>query len=335
LDPESGLSRYLDETPSQSPEEVTAFYAGIEWSTKDYEGDGSVRETGWDSHAGALHLGGPEVGRLRQHLTLPVCLNSLLGKYERDFSAILSELGRADEACVWELKAAARKETLDRLMWSEMDGLYFDVRLTDRQQNKVEDLRSYAPLWAGLVEPGSRQAEALCARLPDFMRPGGFANATQASWERLHALNPDYVDRCQWGHKFIVFPISACETVEAGLRAGVPGAVPLLHEAAYRWLYMAQQHMDANGGLQRNSLGGYDGAFMEKMDAQGLTHESAAAEVGYGNQGSGREGQGGGFRWAYDAFVRLLGMVPQDLQIKLSRGAEPDEIFPRLARAKA
>lgn len=323
LHPETGLSRYVDEAPSQAPEEEPAHYAGITWTKDDLAADAAIREHGWDSHVGALALVGPEAGKIRQHRMLPVCLNSLLYKYERDLAELHRGFGDEAEAKGWTERAEARRETMQRLMWNEVSGLYSDLlelpggRL---RQNGYEDLRGLMPLWAGLEPPSSRRVARLVERVDDFMRPGGVATATRASWERAHTLNPEFTERCQWGHRDIGWPIVTYETVEALRQAGQDAKA---NEIAYRWCFAVQREAERSGGVQFSRLGEYEAPVMEKMDVVGGGKDGAAS-VGYGNQGAGHEGEGGGFRWGYDAFKLLVRGLPSGLQRALAAQIEPD-----------
>lgn len=329
FDPETGLSRYMDESASIAPEEDPEFYEGITWDADDVVSDASIREHGWDSMPQSLIKDGEAQGKPRVHWLLPVCLNSLLYRYEKDLATIAAELdgSRSPEVAAWEAKAARRKETMDALLWDDTRGLYVDVvkkpgapRETARK-NGHEDLRSFAPLWAGLASP--KQAARMEARVGDFLRPGGLATATAASWDALHALNPAYTDRCQWGHKDIGWPISTYETAQGLRRAGFASTA---NEIAYRWCFMVQETMERRGGLHASAQGGWDAPIFEKMDVTRRTPDGAA-QVGYGNQGGGDEGQGSGFRWGLDAYKLLYQSLPLPLQQKLRAGVDPDALF--------
>ncbi|MCC7381070.1 MAG: hypothetical protein IT384_04535 [Deltaproteobacteria bacterium] len=326
LDPTTGLSRYVDEAPSQAPEELSGHYQGLDWKPDDLKADAAIREHGWDSHVGALALVGPERGEIRQHRLLPVCLNSLLYRYERDLAELCRQQRRTADAEDFERRAATRKDTMNRLMWSEEHALFTDlleVPGAAPRHNGYEDLRAFAPLWAGVVEPGSRRAQRMVERIDDFMRKGGPAAATRAAWEEARALNPDYVERCQWGHADLGWPIATYETAEA-LRAA--GYTDKADEIAYRWCWAVQRLMEQQGGLQYSAAGGFEAPILEKMD---VTHVRAGgvANMGYGNQGAGDEGEGGGFRWGYDAFKLLARGLPERLRALLGRGTDPDLVF--------
>jgi neutral trehalase len=163
----------------------------------------------------------------------------------------------------------------------------------------------------------------MASRIADFMRPGGLATATQKSWDLAFALNPEFTERCQWGHQHLGWPIATYETAQA-LRGA--GFVEQADQIAYRWCWAVQREMERQGGLQYSQRGGFEAPILEKMD---VTHLSAAglAEVGYGNQGAGNEGEGGGFRWGYDAFKLLARSLSPRLAEALARGIDPELLF--------
>jgi alpha,alpha-trehalase len=251
-----------------------------------------------------------------------------LYRYEQDLAWMERELG--NDGAAWDARAAQRKSTMNRLMWNEEAGLYFDlIRGTQPPvQNENEDLRSYMPLVVGMVPPD--RAKKMERRIDDFMRPGGLATATSDSWDRLHALEPEYVDRCQWAHKDIGWPITTYETV-TGLRAA--GFEERANEIAYRWCHMVQTVMDTQGGLHF-ARDGFDAPVFEKMDVTRRSH-AGAATVGYGNQGGGVEGEGSGFRWGYDAYKLLYRDLPPQLREKLRSGIDPDRVRFKQRRPKA
>jgi alpha,alpha-trehalase len=112
---------------------------------------------------------------------LPIDLNSLLYKYERDFAYAERLLGNDSEADKWEECSNKRRVTVNKLMWSELKGLYFDYNYVKKTRGTVNSLASYYPMWAGLVS--EKQAARLVNSLKKFEKKGGLAttDATQIS----------------------------------------------------------------------------------------------------------------------------------------------------------
>lgn len=102
---------------------------------------------------------------------LPIDLNSLLYVYEQDFergARLLHEEAEADE---WRKRAQRRRETIDRLLWDEEAGFYFDYNYQTGKRGDVYSLAGYLPLWAGLAS--EEQAARIVAALPRFEHVGG------------------------------------------------------------------------------------------------------------------------------------------------------------------
>jgi hypothetical protein len=102
---------------------------------------------------------------------------------------------------------------------------------------------------------------------------------------------------------------------------------------AYRWCHMVQTEMDTQGGLHFAEGQDFDAPVFEKMDVTRRSH-AGAATVGYGNQGGGVEGRGGGFRWSYDAYKLMYRDLPLELQEKLRRGIDPEQVRFKQRRPK-
>ncbi len=104
---------------------------------------------------------------------LPVDLNSLLYKYERDFAYAERILGNDAETKKWEETANTRRVTINKLMWSELKGMYYDYNYVKESRGSVNSLAAYYPMWAGLAD--ERQAAKLVNSLKRFEHKGGLA----------------------------------------------------------------------------------------------------------------------------------------------------------------
>ncbi|HVS78768.1 MAG TPA: trehalase family glycosidase [Candidatus Saccharimonadales bacterium] len=129
-----------------------------------YLNDLAEAESGWDYT--------PRFNR-RALNYLPVDLNSLLYKYERDFAYAERILGNNSEADKWEATSQDRRVTMNKLMWSELRGLYYDYNYVKESRGSVSSLAAYYPMWAGLAD--ERQAAKLVNSLRKFERRGGLS----------------------------------------------------------------------------------------------------------------------------------------------------------------
>ena len=104
---------------------------------------------------------------------LPVDLNSLLYKYERDFAYAERILENEEEAQKWDQAAQRRKVTMNKLMWSELRGLYYDYNFVKEHRGSVSSLAAFYPMWAGLAD--EKQAARLVNSLKKFEQRGGLS----------------------------------------------------------------------------------------------------------------------------------------------------------------
>lgn len=124
---------------------------------------------------------------------LPVDLNSLLYRYERDFAYAERILGSEAEAVQWEQAAHKRRMTMNDLMWSELRGMYYDYNYIKEHRGSVSSLAAFYPMWAGLAS--EKQAARLVVALKKFEEKGGLATTDQ----QLTQMVPGSVPT-QWAH---------------------------------------------------------------------------------------------------------------------------------------
>ena len=144
-----------------------------------YKGDRTMRESGFDP---SNRFGPFNIDIIHYD---PVCLNSLLYLMETDTAEILGILGQARQARVWTNRAAERKQRINRLMWDEKDGLYYDYNFARKEVRRYPFVTTFYPLWVGVAD--SRQAARIVANLKRFERPGGLLTSTNVSGNQWDA----------------------------------------------------------------------------------------------------------------------------------------------------
>ena len=144
-----------------------------------YKGDRTMRESGFDP---SNRFGPFNIDIIRYD---PVCLNSLLYLMETDTAEILGILGRAREASIWTKRSEERKQSINRLMWDEKDGLYYDYNFAGNQLRRYPFVTTFYPLWVGVAD--RRQAARIVANLHLFERPGGLLTSTYVSGSQWDA----------------------------------------------------------------------------------------------------------------------------------------------------
>ena len=136
-----------------------------------YKGDRSMRESGFDI---SFRFG--PYGAATHHYA-PVCLNSLLFKTERDLEEMSRFLGKSSEAVQWQKVAAERKQSMQKYLWDEQQGLFVDYNLDTAQKSTYRYATTFYPLWAGWAS--EEQAHAVIKNLVIFEKAGGIAMSTQ------------------------------------------------------------------------------------------------------------------------------------------------------------
>lgn len=107
---------------------------------------------------------------------LPIDLNCLLYKYEKDFEHVAELLGKESEARVWAYAANERRKTVTDLMWHKRKVFFFDYNYLDDSQSNVWSLAAYFALWSGLAT--EEQATKLVKNLTRFERKGGLTTTS-------------------------------------------------------------------------------------------------------------------------------------------------------------
>lgn len=216
LTPETGLSRYFDFSDEPAPEviaderdaegrthydRVREFYRKNNVADYDesqyynaekdeltplfYRGDRSMRESGFDP---SNRFGQFNVDIINYN---PVCLNTLLFQMEKDLAEISLELGDSKKAKTWQVKAEKRKELMNKLLWDERDGLYYDYNFNTKKLRRYPFVTTFYPLWTGIAS--RRQAERVVENLKLFEQPGGLRTSTKRSgsqWDAPFGWSP-------------------------------------------------------------------------------------------------------------------------------------------------
>jgi alpha,alpha-trehalase len=210
LTPQTGLSRYDGGADTPAPEvtqseldssgrsdyvrvvqyyrthavpeyDLTKFYdrATDRLTPRFYRADRAMRESGFDP-SGRF---GPFSAAILDYN--PVDLNSLLYRMEMDISTIDAELHLPQAAKLWAMRARNRADAVNRLMWDEERGQYFDYDFQHKRRSRYEFLTTFYPLWVGIATP--QQAARVAAQVSLFERAGGLQTSTQVTGDQWDA----------------------------------------------------------------------------------------------------------------------------------------------------
>jgi alpha,alpha-trehalase len=159
--------------------------------------DRAMRESGHDSTYRLVN---------RAASLNPVALNSLLYQYETDLAALIENEfggslrlpdGRTSTSGQWHGRAARRRAMVDRFLWNEARGLYFDYDFETGRQIDYVSATTFFPLWSRLASD-EQAAKLVATALPLLESPGGIVSSTR---ESRGPVGPDR-PRGQWDYPF-------------------------------------------------------------------------------------------------------------------------------------
>ena len=140
---------------------------GHRLSSDFYRGDRAMRESGYDPS----FRFGPFSGST--HHYAPVCLNSLLYKYERDMAHFATLLGRTAESAQWNRRALDRRAAIEKYLWNPATHMFYDYNFR-RTSNRPTTTSRPSTLY-GQILPARSRHRAPSSHLSLFEHDGGLA----------------------------------------------------------------------------------------------------------------------------------------------------------------
>ncbi|PGH15354.1 neutral trehalase [Helicocarpus griseus UAMH5409] len=346
-DPATGLSRYRPTGLGVPPEtEPSHFYhilmphaekmgLTFEEFVKAYN-DGAIKDPELDEyflHDRAVRESGHDTSYRLEKVCANLAtidLNSLLYKYEVDIARTIrdfykdklaippefrtrenEELG-FESSAVWDRRAKRRKAAIDKYLWNEEKGMYFDYDTVKQERTDYESATTFWAMWAGVANP--RQASRLVSEaLPKFEAYGGLVSGTE---ESRGVVGLDRPNR-QWDYPYGWAPqqmLAWSGLVRYGYQEDA-------ERLAYKWVYMIiKAFVDFNG------------AVVEKYDVT-RPIDPHKVEAEYGNQGGDFKGVSReGFGWVNASFV--YGLEFLNAHMRRALGAiTPFETFSKATTA--
>jgi alpha,alpha-trehalase len=162
-----------------------AWFGGYRLSRAFYESDRAMRESGFDTS----DRFGPFSGATAEYA--PVCLNSLLYRYERDLEHLALLLGNDRDAAHWDRRSQQRAAAIQRYLWRPKDGVFADFDFVHAKSSGYAFIASLYPLWAGFAT--REEATAMEAKLNLFDRAGGLSTSntnTGLQWDEPFGWAP-------------------------------------------------------------------------------------------------------------------------------------------------
>ena len=235
--------------------------------------DRAVRESGHDTSY--------RLERVCANLAT-VDLNSLLFKYETDiartiraifgdklsvpaeFCARGAQPGHVETSAIWDRRAKRRRALIDKYLWNEEKGMYFDYDTVKREQTTYESATTFWPMWSGVSTP-RQAASTVATALPKLEAFGGLTSGTEHSRGHISLDRPNR----QWDYPFGWAPQQMLAWTGL-IRYGYEEEAQRL---AYKWLYMITK-----------AFVDFNGVVVEKYDVT-RPIDPHKVEAEYGNQG--------------------------------------------------
>lgn len=159
---------------------------GMRLSRDFYRGDRAMRESGFDTSFRFGAFSGST------HHFAPVCLNSLLYRYEEDMASFAEELGRGREAAQWKERANRRRAAMNRYLWDPEQGAFADYDFVGKHRSTYLYASVFYPLWAGVAD--AAQAKTIAEKLSRLEHEHGLAMSDTASgmqWDMPFGWAPE------------------------------------------------------------------------------------------------------------------------------------------------
>jgi alpha,alpha-trehalase len=300
LDPATGLSRYRPDGMGVPPETEASHFVHIltpyakkhgmtfDEFVKAYNGD-QVQEPELDDyflHDRAVRESGHDTSYRLEGVAAnlaTVDLNSLLYKYELDISWCIKQhfkdrleipkgfqtkenkVEGYETSATWHKRGRFRKARIDKYMWNEAKGMYFDYDTVQKKRTTYESATTFWTMWAGCASPTQAAALVLKA-LPKFDCFGGLVSGTEESRGEVGLDRPNR----QWDYPFGWAP----QQILAWGGCRQYGYYEEAQRLAYKWLYMVTK-----------AFVDFNGVVVEKYN---VTREldPHKVEAEYGNQGA-------------------------------------------------
>ncbi|KAL1852703.1 alpha,alpha-trehalase nth1 [Paecilomyces lecythidis] len=324
FDQETGLSRYRPEGLGVPPETEPSHFQHLLTPYAEKYGmtfrefvqaynNGTVHEPELDDyflHDRAVRESGHDTSYRLERVCADLAtvdLNSLLYKYEVDigrtirtffddkleipegFRTPATQHITHETSSVWDRRARRRKMAMDKYLWNDEEGMYFDYDTVKKVRTSYESATTFWAMWAGVATP--RQASEMVRKaLPKFEAYGGIVSGTEKSRGEISLDRPNR----QWDYPYGWAPQQMLAWT-GFLRYGYQDEAERL---AYKWLYMITK-----------AFVDFNGVVVEKYDVT-RPIDPHRVDAEYGNQGTDFKGvPREGFGWVNASYVYGLDIL--------------------------
>lgn len=316
-----GLNHYFDEGVGRPKETEAGHFRmilqqfadklGMNWQDFEREYDsGSLKSPELDiyfQHDRAMRESGHDTTTRLDDVcadTACVDLNAILYRVEVDIAQLLLEyypqgfeykgnLYQYDDFFEY---AQARYAAMQKYLWNEADGTFYDYNVKTQQQNRFVSATNLFPLWAKACSP--IQAKRMVAsQLPQLLRAGGIASTAPLSGS--HDMERQWDYPYGWApHQILIWE---------GLANF--GFIDEMHQAVYAWVRT----------IVRATVE-YNGLIPEKFNVEYSSHKT---DVEYGNVGAVFDYvPAGGFGWTNASLILGIAKLTAEQRDELNALAD-------------
>lgn len=184
------LSRYYDGRNTPRPEsyrEDVETAEGAASPSHVFRGLRAGAESGWDFSSRWLADPG-DLRTIRTTQIVPIDLNCLLYELELGLAEAYKKLWQPALAKLYQTKAEKRLDTINKYLWDEESGFYFDWDKQAKKHTNIWSLAGVFPLYCGLASP--EQAKAVAKNIEEkFLKPGGVVTTTLETGQQWDSPN--------------------------------------------------------------------------------------------------------------------------------------------------
>ena len=188
----SVLNRYWDDRQEPRPEsfrEDIEAAAGLNVDEKGafFRNVRAACESGWDFSSRWLANPG-FLASIQTTSIIPVDLNCLLYNLEMKLANLLVQTGQPDKASEYQQKATLREQAIQRYLWDEQQGWYYDYHIGSDRRTEVNSLAGVLPMFVNIAT--GPQGTRMCQKLVDhFLKQGGLVTTLTESPQQWDSPN--------------------------------------------------------------------------------------------------------------------------------------------------
>ncbi|KAJ0403372.1 hypothetical protein P43SY_007123 [Pythium insidiosum] len=185
----------------------------------------AAAESGWDFSSRWLR-DSRDMGSMFTSCILPVDLNAVMYRMERNLMRFHDYLGHKARAKFFRRAAEARREAIDAVLWNSTQRAWKDYNLETGQHSTIVSVSDYAPLWAKAFDPDDMErlqgiVESL--KHSGLLQEGGIQTTTTFTGQQWDAPN--------------AWPPEQDMIIEGLLFANIPESHTLARELTKTWIH--------------------------------------------------------------------------------------------------